>query len=106
MLLRGIFSSFPQYFQCISNFRSQITYAFVKCGCSIYFSPNSANLICQGTDILKYFRESLGIRESTVYRNRGMSALYIICDFPRVCFFKPNLNLFIFLSAFLLCHLF
>ena len=28
------FSSFPQYFQYISNFRSQITYSFVK----IYFS--------------------------------------------------------------------
>ena len=32
------FSSFPQYFKYISDFRSQITYSFVKCGCSIYFS--------------------------------------------------------------------
>ena len=32
------FSSFPQYFQYISNFRSQITYSFVKWGCSTYFS--------------------------------------------------------------------
>ena len=45
------FSSFPQYFQYISNFRSQITYSFVKCGCSIYFSS-----ILQ---ISKYFKESL-----------------------------------------------
>ena len=33
----------------ISNFRSQITYSFVKCGCSIYFFLNSANLICRCT---------------------------------------------------------
>ena len=32
------FSSFPQYFQYMSNFRSKITYTFVKCGCLIYFS--------------------------------------------------------------------
>ena len=31
--LRSDFSSLPQYFQYISNFRSQITYSFVKCGC-------------------------------------------------------------------------
>ena len=30
--------SFPQYFQYISNFKSPITYIFVKCGCSNYFS--------------------------------------------------------------------
>ena len=37
----------------------KITYSFVKCGCSIYFFLNSENLICRGTDISKYFRESL-----------------------------------------------
>ena len=31
-------------------------------GCSIYFFLNSVNLICQGTDISKYFRESFGFR--------------------------------------------
>ena len=30
------FSSFPQYFQYISSFRSQITYSFMKCGCFDY----------------------------------------------------------------------
>ena len=30
----------------------------------ISFSPNSANLICRSTDISKYFRESLGIRDN------------------------------------------
>ena len=66
LLLRSNFSSFPQYFQytCIFNCKSPITYIFVKCGCSIYFFINYANLICQGTDISKYFIESLGIRDN------------------------------------------
>ena len=33
----------------ISNFRSQITYSFVKCGCSIYCFPHSLN-----SDMLRY----------------------------------------------------
>ena len=32
-------SSFPQYFQYISNFKSPVTHIFVKRGCSNYFSP-------------------------------------------------------------------
>ena len=36
-------------------------YSFVKYGCLIYFFLNSANLVCQGTDILEYIRESLGL---------------------------------------------
>ena len=62
LLPRSNFSSFPQYFQYISNFKSPITYKFVKCGCSNYVS--SANLICRSTDISKYFSESLGIRDN------------------------------------------
>ena len=36
------------------------------------FLLNSANLICRDTDISKYFRESLGLRdnESQLYLNR------------------------------------
>ena len=64
LLLRSNFSSFPQYFQYISNFRNPITYIFVKCGCSNNFFLNSANLICRGTDISKYLIESLGIRDN------------------------------------------
>ena len=64
LLLRSNFSSFPQYFQYISNFKSPITYQFVKCGQSNYFFLNSANPICRTTDISKYFRESLGIRDN------------------------------------------
>ena len=30
----------------------------------VYFFPNSANLICRGTDISKYLIESLGIRDN------------------------------------------
>ena len=48
----------------ISLTRSQISYTVVKCGCSIHFFLNLANLICRGTDISKYFRQSLGIREN------------------------------------------
>ena len=48
----------------ISNFKGPITYIFVTCGCSNYFYLNSATLICRGTDISKYFREFLGIRDS------------------------------------------
>ena len=48
----------------ISNFNSQITYSFVKCGCSIYCFLTLSTLICRGTDISKYFSESLGIRDN------------------------------------------
>ena len=61
---RSNFSSFPQYFQYISNFRSQITYSFVKCAVRFIVFLISANLICRGTDISKCFRESLGIRDN------------------------------------------
>ena len=71
---RSNFSSFPQYFQYISNFVSQITYTFVKCSCSIYSVLNSANLICQSTDISKYIRESLELRDNK-------SRLYLNCHF-------------------------
>ena len=64
LLLRSNFSTFPQYFRYISKFKRTVTYKFAKCGCSNYFFLNSANLICRGTDISKYFRESLGIRDN------------------------------------------
>ena len=69
LLLRSNFSPFPQYFQDISIFRSQFTYSFVKCYYSIYFFLNFVNLICRGTDISKYVRESLGLwdNESRLY---------------------------------------
>ena len=54
----------------ISNFKSPATCTFVKSGCSIYFFLSSANLICQGTDISKYFRESLGIRDNESRLNK------------------------------------
>ena len=41
-----------------------MTYSLVNCGCSIYFFLYSANLICLCTDILKYFRKSLGLRDN------------------------------------------
>ena len=57
------FLLFPTLFYIyISNFRSQITYSFVKCGCSIYCFPHSLN--SDMSDISKYFSESLGIRDN------------------------------------------
>ena len=49
LLLKSNLSSFPQYFQYISIFRSQIAYSFVKCGCSIYCFPHFCN-----SDILRH----------------------------------------------------
>ena len=41
-------------------------YSFVKCGCSIYFFLSFANLICRSTDISKYFRGCLGLRDNGI----------------------------------------
>ena len=61
----------------------------MKCGCTIYFILNSANVICQSTDISKYFRESLGLRdnESRLYLN---ICLELLEEFPRDS--KTSLN--------------
>ena len=48
----------------ISNFRSQITYSFVKCGCSIYCFPHSLNSDMSKYGYLEVFSESLGIRDN------------------------------------------
>ena len=48
----------------ISNLRSQITYSFVKFGCSIGIFLNSANLKCLSTDISKCFRGSLRLQDN------------------------------------------
>ena len=64
LLLRSNFSSFPQYFQYVPNFRSQITYIFVKCGCSNDFFLQFCKSDVGGTDISKCFKESLGIRDN------------------------------------------
>ena len=48
----------------ISNFRSQITYPFVKYSCSIYCFLILSTLICRGTDISKCFSETLEIRDN------------------------------------------
>ena len=63
LLLRSNFPSSPQHVQYISNFKSPITYLLNVINRIIFFL-NSANLICRGTDISKYFRESLGIRDN------------------------------------------
>ena len=67
------FSSFPHYFiyVYISNFRSQITYSFVKCGCSIYCFPHSLNPDMSRYGYRSVLSESLGIRDNE-------SRLYIV----------------------------
>ena len=40
----------------ISNFRSQITYSFVKCGCSIYGLPHSLNSDMSKNGYLEVFQ--------------------------------------------------
>ena len=85
LLLRSNFSSFPQYFQYIS-FKSPITHIFVKCGCLNNFFLSSANLICRGMDISKYFRESLGIRDN----ESRMYFSYMSHNLPHTfCRFSP-----------------
>ena len=58
------FSSFPQYFQHISNFKIPITYTLVKCGCSIYFFPKICNSDMSRYGYLEVFQRSLGIRDN------------------------------------------
>ena len=74
LLLRSNFTSFPQYFQYISNFRSQIIYSFVKCGFRFIFPSilQIWNLICRYTDTSKYFRESPGLWDNG-------SRMYMMC---------------------------
>ena len=49
------------------------------------FFLNSANLICRDTDISKYFREFLGLRdnESRLYMDVRRNGLYTFATFPR-----------------------
>ena len=47
-----------------TNLRSQITYLFVKFGCSICIFLSSANLVCRSTGISKCFRGSLRLRDN------------------------------------------
>ena len=70
----------------ISNFRSQITYSFVKCGCWIYFFLDSAILICRGTDISKYFRDSLELRNN----KRGLYYKTLFCETKNYDMQNPN----------------
>ena len=80
LLQRSNFSSFPQYFQNISNFRRHITYSSVKCGCLIYFFINYANPIYRSMDISKYFREYFDfdiarVDSIIIHLLRGLDAL-------------------------------
>ena len=57
----------------------KIAYSFVKRDYLIYFFLNTANLICRGTDISKYFRESLRLRdnESRLYNQKWNKVIHL-----------------------------
>ena len=59
-----LFSILFYIYSYISNFRSQITHSFVKCVVQFIVFLTLSTLICRGTDISKYFSESLGIRDN------------------------------------------
>ena len=63
----------------ISNFRSQITYSFVKYVVQFIVFLTLSTLKCRGTDISKCFSESLGIRDNE-------SRLYML-----MCLKLPNM---------------
>ena len=59
------FLPFPTIFSIfISNYRSQITYPFVKFGCAICIFLNSENLYVEVRMISKCFRGSLQLRDN------------------------------------------
>ena len=80
----------------ISDFRSQITYSFVKCGCSIYFFLTLSTLICRSTDISKCFSESLRIRDngSRLYIERISKDQFTIIKANKNMPLKRNTSLF------------
>ena len=91
------FHLFPQHFQYISNFRSQITYSFVKCGCSIYlFLLHSANLICRGR-ISRSISESPFDFEITrvdcIYMYPHSCAIFEAPTFWQICTAKTQISL-------------
>ena len=88
MLLRSSFSSFPQYFQNVSNLGVRLHIHSVKGGCSINCFPESANLICRSTDISNCFIESLGVRDN---ESRLNIYIYIyIYIYIRAMYFNVN----------------
>ena len=62
----------------ISNFRSQITYSFVKCVVQFIVFLTLSTLICRGTDISKCFSESLGIRDNESRLYLSLHETYVV----------------------------
>ena len=60
---RSNFSSFPQYFQYISNLGVKLIFILLKLAVRLIFFLSSANLICRSTAISKCFIKSLGFRD-------------------------------------------
>ena len=66
---RSNFSSFPQYFQYISNFRGQYTYSCIVVVRFIFSSI--LQICCVEVWISKYFRESFGLQQVDLYFQTG-----------------------------------
>ena len=81
---RRTYSSFPQYFQYISDFRSQNANSFVERGCSIYFPQFCKADISRYGYISKYFRQSLGLRSN---QSRPFLFIYYFLFFFYYLFF-------------------
>ena len=80
-------SSFPQYFQCILNFKCPITYTFVKCGCSIYFFLSSAILIFAPSSFPQYFQCILNFKSPITYTfvKCGSSIYFFLSSAILIC---------------------
>ena len=91
------FLPFPTIFSIyISNYRSLITYYFVKFGCAICIFLNSENLICRSSDISKYFRGPLQLRDTESRLYLAQSS-FEICR-RKFCLLFWHLNFVCFLA--------
>ena len=70
-----LFSTIFSFFNIALTSRVKLRIHFLKCSCSIYFVLNSANLICGGTDISKYFKKSLESRDNESRNKYGIAVM-------------------------------
>ena len=81
LLLRSNFSSFPQYFQYVPNFRSQIIYSFVKCGCLLWIPWPTVLKLVVVTKYLQRLSKCLNIRYVSAARFFERQTVHITMNF-------------------------
>ena len=104
LLFSTLFFIYIYIYIYISNFRSQITYSFVKCVVQFIVFLTLSTLICRRTDISKCFSESFGIRdnESRLYLHKNISCGYSLevswrgasNEYPYCMFYKRIRKIF------------